>query len=415
MSHSLFRVIRHTAPCQHIRDRPGATEPDLSTNLRLAVKQYVPKENTPQMAGGVTLIGTHGNGLPIELYEPLWDDLYEQMKARGRRIRSIWMADAAHQSESGVLNEHILGDDRSYLPYGFAVDSDVRLSKLREMPQPIIGIGHSMGGMQLANLALFHPSLFQALVLIDPVIRTGSEGKSYAFVSAYRDEVWPTRKDAIKQLKTPFCKWDPRVLEKYAAYGLRDLPTELYPDPKIFGERPVTLTTTKAQELFTYIRPKYQDGKTGQDQDQWQREIHPEEIEEDFPFYRPEPSHVFRRLPELKPSVLYVFAKFSIISNATARQEKMKMTGTGVGGSGGRVQEVTLPGGHLVPFEQVIECATACAAFCDTELSIWEVERQKFRQRWDAKTRGEKIVVDDRWMEHTMRSASEKSSEKPKL
>ena len=33
----------------------------------------------------------------------------------GFAIRSIWMADVAHQGESGVLNEDLLGSDRMFL------------------------------------------------------------------------------------------------------------------------------------------------------------------------------------------------------------------------------------------------------------------------------------------------------------
>lgn len=47
-----------------------------------------------------------------ELYEPLWEELYARSKANGFRIRSIWMADVAHQGQSSVINEDRLGNDR---------------------------------------------------------------------------------------------------------------------------------------------------------------------------------------------------------------------------------------------------------------------------------------------------------------
>jgi len=46
------------------------------------------------------------------LYEPLWDELYERLKAKDIRIRAIFIADVAHQGASGVLNERKLGNDR---------------------------------------------------------------------------------------------------------------------------------------------------------------------------------------------------------------------------------------------------------------------------------------------------------------
>lgn len=47
-----------------------------------------------------------------ELYEPLWEELHARSKRQGFRIRSIWIADVAHQGQSSVLNEGLLGNDR---------------------------------------------------------------------------------------------------------------------------------------------------------------------------------------------------------------------------------------------------------------------------------------------------------------
>lgn len=62
MSH--FRVVEHTIRGQNIRERPGAVEPGHEHKLRLAVKQYVPKDNPHPQKGDITLIGTHANGFP---------------------------------------------------------------------------------------------------------------------------------------------------------------------------------------------------------------------------------------------------------------------------------------------------------------------------------------------------------------
>ena len=47
-----------------------------------------------------------------ELYEPLWEELLDRSNKDGIRIRSIWIADAANQGASGILNEKNLGNDR---------------------------------------------------------------------------------------------------------------------------------------------------------------------------------------------------------------------------------------------------------------------------------------------------------------
>ena len=99
--------------------------------------------------------------------------------------------------------------------------------------------------------------------------------------------------------------------------------------------------------------------------------------------YRPEMYHFYDRLPELKPSVLYVFGGRSEASPPANRADKMARTGTGAGGSGGakegRVQEVVLDCGHLVGMEKPDECADACVDFMVDELDRWEDKER----RWD--------------------------------
>jgi hypothetical protein len=79
--------------------------------LKLHVKQYVPKTNTSPKAGDVTIIGAQANAFPKEMYEPFWDDVYEQLHDLGRNIRGIWIADMAAQGQSGIINEQLLGPD----------------------------------------------------------------------------------------------------------------------------------------------------------------------------------------------------------------------------------------------------------------------------------------------------------------
>lgn len=129
MSTAHFKVQEHVLPTSHIREYPRATAGDQEVVLNLAIKQYTPLDAKFEDEGDVTIIGGHANGFPKvyfladvvrkncthnrqELYEPFWDDLYERLKARNIRIRSIWIADVSFQGQSGVLNEHELGNDR---------------------------------------------------------------------------------------------------------------------------------------------------------------------------------------------------------------------------------------------------------------------------------------------------------------
>ena len=128
--------------------------------------------------------------------------------------------------------------------------------------------------------------------------------------------------------------------------------------------------------------------------------MHVEDID-DFPFYRPEPPQIFRRLPELKPSTLYVFGESSDLSSPHARHAKMQITGTGIGGNGGVcVEQIVLPCGHLVPMERVGETATASAEFIDSALSFQESKNSELQRAWGNVPHEDRISIDKQWESH---------------
>ena len=176
-------------------------------------------------------------------------------------------------------------------------------------------------------------------------------------------------------------------------HGLRPVPTAIHPSSSPATDQRVTLTTTKHQELFTFLRPTYRTDAGGL----------PDGQKSTYPFYRPEPLWAYRRLPELRPSVLYVFGETSDMSDPEARRAKMERTGTGLGGSGGaakgRVHEVVVDCGHLVAMERVPQCADAIAGFLGAELALWRRERKDFEERRAAVDGKALVMVDKRWME----------------
>ncbi|KAG6019144.1 hypothetical protein E4U41_003384 [Claviceps citrina] len=110
-----FSVTEHVIDAAHIREYARATADDQNVPLKLHIKRYTPKDNSSPRKGDVTIIGGHANGFPKELYEPLWDHLYEQLNKHGVRVRDVWIADCAWQGQSGVLNQDkgLLGNDRT--------------------------------------------------------------------------------------------------------------------------------------------------------------------------------------------------------------------------------------------------------------------------------------------------------------
>jgi pimeloyl-ACP methyl ester carboxylesterase len=298
-----------------------------------------------------------------------------------------------------------------------------------EMPRPIMGVGHSMGGAQLAYLASLHPRLFESLILIDPVIQSkvSVDGNvSPAVASARRRERWPSREEALKSFKKSkfYQAWDPRVLDLWVEHGLRDLPTRLFPDATA---PEVTLTTTKHQEVMTFLRPNFaaqpEDTETSSAEftlsnPKLNRRTHadlPPADTPQTPFYRGESAAVFAQLPHLRPAVFYIFGEKSFLTNGDIIEEKMRLTGSGVGGSGGRaegrVDSVTVrDAGHLIPMEKVEETAEHTAKWIQKEMArYWDWEK-KTEEEWGSMKGVKRSVLSDRFVEELNKFAKPKGS-----
>ncbi|KAK6594191.1 toxin biosynthesis [Botrytis cinerea] len=387
MHSTVFEVKEHILECQHIREYPRATSNTQEDVLHLAIKQYIPRDNPNPQPGDVTIIGAHANGYPKELYEPLWEDVHARAKANGFKIRSIWIADLAHEGASSVLNEQLLGNDPSWIDHARDLLHMVNTYR-SEMPLPIIGIGHSLGANMLTNLSLMHPRLLTTLIMLDPVIQQYASTPfgtiSPAQLSTFRRDLWPSRAAAEASFRKSkaYSKWDSRVLDRWCS---------------------TTLTTTKHQECFSFMRPSWEafseDGKTV---------IRPDLIPDlhetspaKYPLYRPEPINTLLRLPQLRPSVLYIYGATSNVCSPPSRVEKLSMTGTGHGGSGGakegKVKEVVLEGiGHLVAQEATQECADALTPWIGQELKRWKREQEEYIQ-WTKKSLIEKQTLSEEW------------------
>lgn len=100
-----------------------------------------------------TIVFAHANGYPPGAYTPLLSTLTPHFPvvtplARPLRPNSDWR----ELKDWSLLTDDLL----DYLT--------------QQTKPPIIGVGHSLGGVCLLSAALQKPELFKALVLIDPVI-----------------------------------------------------------------------------------------------------------------------------------------------------------------------------------------------------------------------------------------------------
>ena len=207
--------------------------------------------------------------------------------------------------------------------------------------------------------------------------------------------------------QSPFYqKWDPRVFNLWIEYGLRRLPTAIYPQVGDMNASLVTLTTTKHQEVWTFLRPNYEGHGVGGSLSR-NRLTHPDIDPSSlalYPFYRPEPAAIYHRLPAVRPPVFYIMGELSNISTGAERRQKVQVTGIGPGGSGGeiegKVQSITLSGiGHLVPMEAVVATAEHTSQYIGQIMTTWrESERASLKQR-EGKDRRTNLVVDDLWLE----------------
>ncbi|KAF3212759.1 hypothetical protein TWF192_006846 [Orbilia oligospora] len=371
----LLRVEKHIVPAFPIRELVRGVRTG-NEKLELVANCYRPLSNLNPQPGDLTILAAHGNGFHKELYEPFFEALVEEYEMKGSRIRSIWIADFHNQGESGVLNEGKLGGDVSWYDHSRDLLSLV-MHLQNDFSRPIAAIGHSMGGTQLFNLSLLHPTLFSCVIGLDPVISPlpalpGTSPGNPATLSAKRRDIWSSYEEAVEYFKSrPFYReWDPKVLEIHMKYGLRKVPTALYPDVTKVGPDAVTLRTTKHQEVFTFWRSRIQD--------------------------RTEPKEVFSRLKDMKAPVCYIQGEDSIVNWGNKNELMMVNTPQ-------PCEIHFIPKcGHLVPLQKPKETAIIAATYLQRHTAIWNEETEQEKENWPATT-----TISPHYFEHRLRERTQ--------
>lgn len=214
------------------------------------------------------------------------------------------------------------------------------------------------------------------------------------------------------------------MLQRWLQYGLRNLPTAVYPrhiqvagtEAHVTHEEDaatdaVTLTTTKHQEVFTFLRPTFDahaypglGAQLGGPNSAAYADYTPEAALPGQPLERAESVVAFHMLPYVRPSVLYVFGSESHYTACEPTADKVESTGVGIGGSGGaakgRVAEVTVQGvGHLIPMEAVDETAEVSVKWLGDEMAAWREKEIVERSEWAYIPDEQKRTISDQYLE----------------
>lgn len=162
----------------------------------------------------------HANGFPAACYRPLLDLMTPQ-------------ADV-------LVIDKMAHDPRFPVTPGWTALADEVAESVRQQAggRPVIGVGHSLGGMCTWMAAHRHPGLFSGLILLDPPAVNGLPGLMMglarvtgqidrvtpAGLSSKRRDRWPDRESAAASLRPKglFKAFDPACFEAYVQHALVD-------------------------------------------------------------------------------------------------------------------------------------------------------------------------------------------------
>lgn len=183
----------------------------------------------------------HANGFPARTYNKLFSFLKNDFETN-------YLERHAHNPIFPVTDGwHRLADE-------------LREELTNHYDKPIVGIGHSLGGILHLLVAVQNPELYKAIILLDaPIIsRLSSAGIKFLKLTnqmqnsplvkttRFRRAVWKTKDEAFEHFKKKekFAKFDEEVLRDYIEFGTveTDIGFKLFFDPqieaKIYGTLP---------------------------------------------------------------------------------------------------------------------------------------------------------------------------------
>ena len=260
---------------------------------------------------------------------------------------------------------------------------------------------------------------------MEPVIqRNPPPGSNAALPTSYRPDLWSSRTKAEMSIrKSPYFKvWQPRVLDKYLQYGLCATPTALYASSNEAPPGAVTLTTTKHQEAWSFLRSNFApqpldpydpiEGLLSPDLDLANGGK--------LLFHRPESVLALEGLTRLRPSILWIFGSQSPINTSELQDEKMVLSGTGLGGNGGvkagKVEKVIIQGAaHNLPFEKVEDCAVVLARWLEKQIDGFNAAKKFYEEFERGRSERDMLAMSKQWLKNVRQPSDSERPVKGKL
>jgi len=207
--------------------------------LIMAAKRYTyPHDEHQESKDGVTLLMFHGLGQHKEQWEPIIEKMYalRSESSISPQIREVWSFDWQSHGESAVLNEEALKDGPESAPvdrWASAIAAFIKSNLVKG--HRLVGIGYSSGTIAvMGSTRHFDECPYAGLILIEPSLMDEDTWNTHKEIHSgfemvtkavtHRRNVWENKEAAHKYLigRSPWKSWDPRVVELFAKYGLKD-------------------------------------------------------------------------------------------------------------------------------------------------------------------------------------------------
>lgn len=164
----------------------------------------------------------HANGIPSKVYQKFFDALSDEY-------------DVVYLPLIGTDPKYPISNHWQHLVTQ-VIDSIERQAQGR----PVIGLGHSMGGLLSFMAAYRKPALMQQLIMLDPPLINGLPSLAIhlakifkpayvdrvtpAGISVFRRDHWASREEAREKLRPRgfFADFDPQCFDDYIQYGLTE-------------------------------------------------------------------------------------------------------------------------------------------------------------------------------------------------